>query len=124
MLAVSKTHCILIIPVSILYESIAGRYRPVRVADGPITARCRFIKNASWDIYIEYCIHILYLYHFLTIYLHNILEVRIRIFTGDTSNNIHSPGCHVILSFIIISTHHCSFVSSVHIQTYAYMYRL
>ena len=24
------------------YKSIAGRYRPVRVADGPITARCRF----------------------------------------------------------------------------------
>ena len=35
-------------PVSILYKSIAGRYRPVRVADGPITARCRLIKNASW----------------------------------------------------------------------------
>ena len=37
------------IPASILYKSIAGRYRPVRVADGPITARYRFIKNASWD---------------------------------------------------------------------------
>ena len=36
------------IPVSILYKSTAGRYRPVRVADGPITARCRLIKNASW----------------------------------------------------------------------------
>ena len=35
-------------PVSILYKSIAGRYRPVRVADGPITARYRFIKNATW----------------------------------------------------------------------------
>ena len=35
------------IPVSILHKCIAGRYRPVRVADGPITARCRFIKNAS-----------------------------------------------------------------------------
>ena len=35
-------------PVSILHKSIAGRYRPVRIADGPITARCRFIKNASW----------------------------------------------------------------------------
>ena len=34
--------------VSILYKSKAGRYRPVRVADGPITARFRFIKNASW----------------------------------------------------------------------------
>ena len=38
-----------IIPVSILYKFIAGRYRPVRVADGPMTARYRFIKNASWD---------------------------------------------------------------------------
>ena len=36
-------------PVNILYKSIAGRYRPVRVADGPITARYRFIKNASWE---------------------------------------------------------------------------
>ena len=35
--------------VSILYKSIAGRYRPVRVADGPITARYRFIKNTSWE---------------------------------------------------------------------------
>ena len=37
-------------PVSILYKSIAGRYRPVRVADGPITARYRFIKNAYKSI--------------------------------------------------------------------------
>ena len=36
--------------VSILYKFIAGLYRPVRVADRPITARCRFIKNASWDV--------------------------------------------------------------------------
>ena len=36
-------------PVSILYKSIAGRYRPVRIADGPITARYRFVKNASWE---------------------------------------------------------------------------
>ena len=28
---------------SILHKSIAGRYRPVVVADGPITARYRFI---------------------------------------------------------------------------------
>ena len=34
--------------VNILHKSIAGRYRPVRVADGPITVRCRFINNASW----------------------------------------------------------------------------
>ena len=36
-------------PVSIQRKSIAGRYRPVRLADGPITARCRFIKNTSWE---------------------------------------------------------------------------
>ena len=30
-------------PVSILHKSIAGRYRPVRVADGPITTRYRFM---------------------------------------------------------------------------------
>ena len=35
-------------PASILYKSIAGCYRPVRVADGPITARYRLIKNAGW----------------------------------------------------------------------------
>ena len=28
----------------------AGLYRAVRVADGPITARYRFIKNASWEL--------------------------------------------------------------------------
>ena len=33
-------------PASILYKSTAIRYRPVRVADRPIAARCRFIKNA------------------------------------------------------------------------------
>ena len=30
------------IPVSIRRKSISGRHRPVRVADGPMTARCRF----------------------------------------------------------------------------------
>ena len=40
--------CLGRVPVTILYKSIAGRYRPVRVADGSITARYRFIKNASW----------------------------------------------------------------------------
>ena len=35
--------------VSILYKSIAGRYRPVSCPDGPITARYRFIKNAYWE---------------------------------------------------------------------------
>ena len=47
------------IPVSILHKSIAGRCRPVRVADGPIMARCRFIKNASWDVsyFVSYLIH-------------------------------------------------------------------
>ena len=29
-------------PVSILRKAISGRHRAVRVADGPMTARCRF----------------------------------------------------------------------------------
>ena len=37
-------------PVSIFYKFIVGRYRPVRVADGPITARYRFIKTANWAL--------------------------------------------------------------------------
>ena len=37
-----------IYPASILYKSTAGHYRPVSYPDGPITARCRFIKNAYW----------------------------------------------------------------------------
>ena len=36
-------------PVSILCKSIAGRDRPVRVADGPIMAHYIFIKNVSWE---------------------------------------------------------------------------
>ena len=36
-------------PLSILDKFTAGRYGPVRVADGPITVRCGFIKNASWE---------------------------------------------------------------------------
>ena len=39
---------IIVFPESILHKSIAGCCRPVRVADVPITARNRFIKNASW----------------------------------------------------------------------------
>ena len=34
--------------LSILYESTAGRYRPVSYPDGPITARYRFMYNAYW----------------------------------------------------------------------------
>ena len=40
--------CLVDLPENILYKSIAGHYRPVRVADGPITACYRFIKNANW----------------------------------------------------------------------------
>ena len=36
-------------PVNILYNSIAGRYRSISVADGSRTARYRFIKNTSWE---------------------------------------------------------------------------
>ena len=40
-------------PVSILYKSIADRYRPVGVVDGPRTARYRFLKNAVWASWIK-----------------------------------------------------------------------
>ena len=46
------TFFLMIFPASILCKSIAGRYRPVRVADGPITARYRFTKNAHWVMII------------------------------------------------------------------------
>ena len=36
-------------PSKQIYKSTAGQYQPIRVADGPITACYRFIKNASWD---------------------------------------------------------------------------
>ena len=36
----------MVYPASILYKSIAGRYRPVSYPDGPITARYTFIQNA------------------------------------------------------------------------------
>ena len=36
-------------PASILYKSTAGRFRPVSYPDGPMTARCRFVKNAYWE---------------------------------------------------------------------------
>ena len=47
-----------VIPASILYKSIEGRYRPVRVTDGPIVARYRFIKNAYWHgtCFAHHCI--------------------------------------------------------------------
>ena len=37
-----QEHRMRVPPVSILRKSISGRHRPVRVADGPMTARCRF----------------------------------------------------------------------------------
>ena len=54
--------------ISSLHKSIAGRYRPVRVADGPITARCRFMKNASWV-----CTFVSFLLiHICLLFLHSI----------------------------------------------------
>ena len=47
---ISYVASVMSFPVSILHKSIVGRYRPVRVADGPITALYRFTKNASWVI--------------------------------------------------------------------------
>ena len=41
-----------ITPASILYKSIAVRYRPVSYPDGPITARYRFIKKMLTGTYL------------------------------------------------------------------------
>ena len=43
-------------PESVQHKSIAGRYQPVRVADGPLKVRCRVIKNARWVVsyYLKY----------------------------------------------------------------------
>ena len=38
------------LPASIIYKSIAGRYRPVSYPDGPIKARYRFINNTCWEM--------------------------------------------------------------------------
>ena len=46
-------------PVSILYKSIAGHNRPIRVADGPTSARYRFIKNASS---VDSAIHLIWVF--------------------------------------------------------------
>ena len=48
----------------VIHVSIAGRYWPLRVADGPITARCRMLggvqsnpnpldSSFSWEIWIK-----------------------------------------------------------------------
>ena len=49
--------CVVLFQASILYKSIAGRYRPVSYPDGPITAHYRFIKNAFWG----YCLFLMLL---------------------------------------------------------------
>ena len=51
---VMTEHSVERVPSKHFYKSIAGRYRPVRVADGPITARYRFIKNAGSVSYFCY----------------------------------------------------------------------
>ena len=40
-------------PASILHKSIAGRFRPVMVADWPIMARYRFMKNTSLGAHVR-----------------------------------------------------------------------
>ena len=45
-------------PISILHKSTAGRYRPIRVTDVPITARCRFINLLAGSGYITFICNI------------------------------------------------------------------
>ena len=50
-------------PTSFLYKSIAGRFRPVRVTDGPITTRYRFITNARRTCFPFCCLILLAILH-------------------------------------------------------------
>ena len=86
-------------PASILHKSIAGRYRPVRVADGPITDRCRFIKNASWvlSFFFLYCprysnVRNTYLSGYL--HTHSVQELLHGKVTATDENN-ETMLCHV-----------------------------
>ena len=44
-----KCNCVRVDPVSILRKSISGRHRPVRVPDGPMTARCDLRRMLAGD---------------------------------------------------------------------------
>ena len=77
-------------PVSILHKSIAGRYRPVRVADGPITARCRFIKNASGVEYLPRNPSVYQYYSFT-----DLLPFMVNLF-------IYLFSLHIYLTFILL----------------------
>ena len=79
---------------SILYKSIAGRYRPVRVADGPITARYGIIKNAYmyWLCSVTVSLPGYFVYFFdfsfiLVIEQHILSRLYIYIFS-----KLYSPG--------------------------------
>ena len=65
------------VPGSILYKSTSGRYRPVRVADGPITARYRLIKNASWGGYVRMYV-LLYECVYIRTYVRDPVRLRLR----------------------------------------------
>ena len=52
-------------PASILYKSIAGRYRPVNNPDGPISGSYRLIKNAYWDNFCNFLFAFLRVHLFL-----------------------------------------------------------
>ena len=84
-------------PASILYKSIAGRYRPVSFPDEPRTTRYRFIKNAncgeSYPRIILKCSSLaspLY-HHIFTWNFRGLLSVEIMVFRSGLETNF--PGC-------------------------------
>ena len=74
--------CYCCVLVRILNKSIAGRFRPVRVADGPISARYRFIKNASWGVCLFSCF-VLLCFAFLSCCLYYLLYVSVTFLLAD-----------------------------------------
>ena len=95
-------------PASILYKSIADRYRPVSYPDGPITARYRFIKNADWEyssfgvMQYEFISHIFSIIsHFLAQKCEKWLWYLTEVSVGH--NVRKRTFCHVILTKTQIS---------------------
>ena len=79
----------MVLPVSILHKSVAGHYRPVRVAEGPIKARYRFIKNISWAG-VAYSLYDLVLVRCGTFFIFCLVRCLIVVFDGS---------CLALLSF-------------------------
>ena len=88
-------------PASIIYKSTAGRYRPVSYPDGPITARCRFIKNAYWGVSCVRSLSFwpmrLFVQEHVVQDIHQISSINLKLKDNQLSAELHDPfnmACH------------------------------